>query len=139
MSSSLELRLQAGPQAAARALDAIEAAAQEWGIATRPLFQIQLAVDEAISNIVNHGYSGKGGDIILRLGVEGHDVWVEIRDRGIPFDPTASPEPRLNGELETRARGGMGIHLMRQAVDEMRYWRVGEMNILRMVKRDAIP
>ena len=135
----MERRLPAGPQAAAQALDLLEEACRAWGVADRARFQLELALDEAVSNIVRHAYGGGPGEIGLRLGrIEG-DVWIELWDEGPAFDPTDAPAPRLEGALADRADGGMGIHLMRRVVDELQYRREGSRNILRMVKRSAIP
>jgi len=136
---AIELHLKATSQAAAQALDAIEAAARAWGITSRPLFQIQLAVDEAISNIVKHGYQGQAGEIILRMGRRGKDVWIELQDWAQPFDPTLAPQPLIHRDPETRNGGGVGLHLMHQVMDELSYRREGEANVLHMVKRGAIP
>jgi anti-sigma regulatory factor (Ser/Thr protein kinase) len=134
----MERRLEAGPDAAAQALDAIEEVCQRWGVTDRARFHLQLAVDEAVSNIVRHGYGGGPGPILLRMGRQDHDVWVELRDEGRAFDPTTAPSPPQH-EAAERPIGGLGIHLMRQVMDEVTYRREGKENILRLVKRGAIP
>ncbi len=134
-----EITLSSEPDAVAVALDFVADVCREWGVRQPACFKLSLAVDEAISNILRHAYKGRRGDIQLRMGAQGKDVWVELRDRGPFFDPTMAPEPTLQASLEERDIGGLGIHLMRQAVDELVYRREGDVNILRMVKRGALP
>lgn len=139
MSRNRTITLQAGPKTVAAALDFVADACREWGVTQAACFKLSLAVDEAVSNILRHAYQGHAGHIELRMGVKGSDVWIELRDWGPFFDPTTVPEPSLQAPLEKREVGGLGIHLMRQAVDELVYRREGDVNILRMVKRGALP
>ena len=57
-----------------------------------------------------------------------------ISDHGIPFDPTQSPEADISLSAEERAIGGLGIHLVRQIMDEIHYERKDDMNVLTLVK-----
>lgn len=78
-----------------------------------------LAVDEAATNIILHGYQGQPGLIILELKLKGDTLIASLRDDAPPFNPTTVPPPDLTLPLERRPLGGMGIHLMRQLMDEM--------------------
>ena len=129
----------AGPDAAAQALDFVTAVCREWGVDEAALFDIQLAVDEAVSNIVEHGYAGKEGLITLRLRREGRDVIVELVDQGKFFDPTTAPDPDLERGLEDRRIGGLGIYFMRKKMDIIHYRREESGNVLTMIKQNALP
>lgn len=78
-----------------------------------------LAVDEAITNICVHGYQGQPGIIALSIQQDEQDLIIRIRDDAPPFDPTTVLPPDLNGTIEERALGGMGIYFMRHYTDEI--------------------
>lgn len=81
-----------------------------------------LAVDEAVANIIRHGYKGTGP---LEIDVERHDrdLVVHLRDEAPEFDPTRWAGPDLTMPLERRRAGGLGIPLARASVDRMQYRR----------------
>jgi len=110
-------------------------AAKQAGASKRAVFDIQLAVDEACTNIIEHAYSGSGGEICLRCECNGDDFEVVIRDHGRPFDPAAVPEPNVKAELAERCEGGLGIYFIRCLMDEVRFRFDPQSNELRMVKR----
>ena len=97
--------------------------------------KIELAVEEALVNIVRHAYLGKPEKI--RLKVIHHPkqrVEIVIEDSGPPFDPLSTKLPNVSGNLEEREIGGLGIMMMRQNMDEIRYQRKGKSNVLTLVK-----
>ena len=100
------------------------------------VFQVQLAVDEACSNIIQHAYSGDTENTIrITCSVVGNDFIIKIRDWGKPFDPHSVPPPDLKSELAERRVGGLGIFLMRQVMNEVRYVFYDKMyNELTMIK-----
>lgn len=139
MHATRELILSAGPDATARALDFVAAICRAWHADDNACFDILLAVDEAISNVVQHGYSGRRGVITLRVSEQGRDIIIDLVDHGMPFDPMQAPEPDLSGPLDRREAGGMGIHLMRKMMDAIHYRRQGQENTLTMIKKEALP
>jgi serine/threonine-protein kinase RsbW len=96
------------------------------------------AVDEAVTNVVVHGYRGEPGDIEIELAQEAHGLIVRLRDQAPPFDPTSTPPPDVASPLEERAVGGLGVHLTRHLVDEMTHRALSPQgNELTLVKRIA--
>jgi serine/threonine-protein kinase RsbW len=91
------------------------------GVDHEEITSIVLAVDEASTNIVVHGYQGRAGTIEVEVERENNTLIVRLRDRAPGFDPTTAQSPDLSVPLEERPIGGMGIHLIRQAMDEVRY------------------
>lgn len=88
-----------------------------------------LASEEAFANVAKHAYPARGEiEVIVETGKGSASV--SLRDRGRPFDPLSVPSPALDEAPEDRAVGGLGIHLMRNLVDELRYRREGEWNVL---------
>jgi anti-sigma regulatory factor (Ser/Thr protein kinase) len=85
------------------------------------IYDALLAVTEAATNIIVHGYRNKPGIIEIEMSREGDSLLVRLRDQADPFDPTSVPAPDLTLPLEKRPSGGMGIHVIRQVTDEMIY------------------
>ena len=82
---------------------------------------LTLAVDESLSNIVQHGYQGQLGTIEIEIERAGDVVSVRLRDQGPPFDPTGLPDPNTALPLEHRPVGGLGVYLTRRSVDSVAY------------------
>ncbi len=80
-----------------------------------------LAVDEAVTNVIMHGYQGRPGWIQIEVTREAGDVVIRVQDDASPFDPTTVPNPVLTEPLEDRQPGGLGVFLIRQHVDEMQH------------------
>jgi serine/threonine-protein kinase RsbW len=83
--------------------------------------ELILAANEAVTNVIVHGYQGQPGAI--EITIEGNDrhFSVHIRDQAPFFDPTSVPPPDITRPLEKRPYGGMGVHMMRQFVDNLSY------------------
>ena len=98
------------------------------------VFKVNLVLDELSVNIVNYGEAT--GEIEVCLAADSETVRVEIVDDGKPFDPlTEAAEPDIDAPLADRPIGGLGIHLVRELMDELHYSREGGKNRLAMVKR----
>ena len=97
---------------------------------------LQLAVDEACTNVIVHGYAGRdAGPLTLEIQREPAAVCATVTDRGTPFDPARAPPPDLASDWATRPVGGLGWHLVRQSVDELHYTSSDGTNRLVLVKR----
>jgi serine/threonine-protein kinase RsbW len=122
-------------------VDLVTAAAEKAGLDMRGVHAVQLAVDEACSNIIEHAYGGEGrGDIECTCCANSDGLTMTLTDHGAPFDPDSVPEPDLQGDLEGRAEGGLGVYIMRQVMDEVRYeFTPDSGNVLTMVKRRERP
>ncbi|HEY8817819.1 MAG TPA: ATP-binding protein [Candidatus Limnocylindrales bacterium] len=84
-----------------------------------------IALDEAATNTIRHGYKGRPGPLLIDVFSEGSAVIVRLVDQAPTFDPTGHPTPDLDAPLERRPFGGMGIHLMRVSVDRLVHRSVG--------------
>lgn len=102
--------------------------------------EIELATEEAIMNILTHAYPGDcKGEIEVQcesLGDSG--LTIRIVDTGIPFNPLSFTDPDLTTPIMERNPGGLGVFLIRKMMDEIRYHRSGDRNVLTFVacKRD---
>jgi serine/threonine-protein kinase RsbW len=92
------------------------------GVTNEVLYDIQLAVDEACTNIISHGYAGlEPGSIILDLDIDPDKIIVSLTDFGHSFEPSSAPMPDVNAPLEERELGGFGLFLIKQSMDDMNY------------------
>lgn len=91
---------------------------------------LKLAIEEAVANVIDYAYGAGEGDIDIKVRVQEEEVLVEIKDRGVAFDPTEVPEVDIETPAEERAIGGLGIHLLRGLTNSLTYRRAGEFNIL---------
>jgi serine/threonine-protein kinase RsbW len=112
-------------------------AAEAVGLDARAVYAVQLAVDEACSNIIEHAYGGENlGDIECTCELGDDHLVVTIRDHGRPFDPDAVPEPDLDASLKDREAGGLGLHFIRNLMDELEFESDPDAgNVLTMLKR----
>ena len=111
--------------------------ARAGGFGDKDIYNIQLAADEAASNIIEHAYEGVNNGLLeLSCGVKGNTITIILVDHGDSFDPSEIPMPDLKADLSERKIGGLGIFLMRKLMDEVRYeTRPDKSNVLTMTKR----
>jgi anti-sigma regulatory factor (Ser/Thr protein kinase) len=112
--------------------------ARNGGFGDKDVYNIQLATDEAASNIIEHAYEGiSDGVLDLSCGmIETDTIKIVLVDYGYPFDPSTIPMPDLKADLSARKIGGLGIFLMRKLMDEVHYEpRPDKSNVLSMTKR----
>jgi len=112
-------------------------AAEAAGLDARDVYAVQLAVDEACSNVIEHAYGDEGcGDIECTCRICEDGLTVMLRDHGRPFDPTSVPEPDLHASLAHHPGRGLGLYFMRKLMDEVRFEFTPDAgNVLTMVKR----
>lgn len=110
--------------------------AREGGFSDKAIYSLQLAADEAASNIIEHAYEGvSDGALELFCEMRGNEIVIVLRDTGRPFDPTGVKEPNLSADLADRQVGGLGIYLMRKLMDSVHYETNPGGNVLIMTKR----
>ncbi len=98
------------------------------------VFRVNLVLEEVGLNIMDYGLEHGLGEIEIVFTSDGRSLTIEVIDDGKPFDPlTEAPEPDLDASIEDRRVGGLGIHLVRNMMDEMRYRRENDKNHLTLV------
>jgi anti-sigma regulatory factor (Ser/Thr protein kinase) len=133
------LELQATPEEVMRAVEALQTFGESHQVPAKALFGLALALEECGSNIVNHALCRDARQkFTVAIEHNGSAMVVELRDRGPEFDPTGAPVVALKAG-EDRPPGGWGIQLVRHYMDDIRYERHGEENLLRLTKRLAPP
>jgi serine/threonine-protein kinase RsbW len=107
----------------------------KFNVLDRTVFELKLAVDEACTNVIEHGYKGMDpGSIILAFRIESDRILVNITDFGHVFEPADAPKPDLEAALEDRPLGGMGLFLIYKMMDNIDYRSSEEGNTLTFTK-----
>jgi anti-sigma regulatory factor (Ser/Thr protein kinase) len=112
--------------------------AQSGGFNDKDVYNIQLATDEAASNIIEHAYRGVSDGLLeVSCGMKDDDITVILVDHGEPFDPSDIPMPNLKADLSERKIGGLGLYLMRKLMDDVKYVSdpQNNRNTLTLIKR----
>jgi serine/threonine-protein kinase RsbW len=116
--------------------DLIDAACQQHpNIGPPTCYDLKLAVEEACSNVIIHGYAGMNpGSIMLALEISDEQVDVTITDFGHPFEPYEPKPPDLEASLQHGLSGGFGLFLIYQLMDRIDYETAEDGNHLSFVK-----
>lgn len=119
-----------------RLADAVEAFCEPFEPSAKDLLSLQLALEEIITNIVNHGYTdGRPHTFTVALsGVPGC-IQAVITDDAPAYDPLARAEVDTSLPLEERPIGGLGVHLVKKLMDVSHYERRDGKNILTIERR----
>ncbi|MCJ7701562.1 MAG: ATP-binding protein [Anaerolineales bacterium] len=111
--------------------------AQEAGLDKKGVYAVKLAVDEACTNIIEHGYGGEGdGKIECSCDIGGDALTIRLRDWGKTFDPCCVPEPDFDVPLEELQARGAGLYFMYELMDTVKFsFHPKKGNLLVMVKK----
>jgi serine/threonine-protein kinase RsbW len=115
--------------------DSIEDFLRLKGFRDETVFDVRLAADEAITNVIQHGYEGKEGTIHIRCKVSPEEIVLVVEDSAKPFNLSSVEEPRFPDSLEKRQIGGLGIYLIKKKMDQITHEFKNGKNILTMKKR----
>lgn len=102
-------------------------------------FKVELALVEICTNVIRYAYPGTSGELTVCAWERDGKFFLEVRDRGVPFDPSNVKRPRLKEMISQNQKGGLGIFLARRMMDGFAYRRQDDENILTMFKRLAKP
>ena len=91
----------------------------------KKVYQINLALEEILVNIAKYAYSPNTGII---------DISYEIKDKGKEFNPLEKEEPDLVASVQDRKIGGLGIYIAKNIVDNIKYQRINNENVLEFIK-----
>lgn len=109
--------------------------AEEQGFSTEKVADIQLAVDEAYTNIIKHAYKNDSNQqVTINLEFDDEKMVVTLTDHGIGFDAEKYKRPNLKRQIAKKKRGGMGVYLIQKLMDEVSYHAKNQKNVLRMCK-----
>lgn len=110
--------------------------AEEWELSSALAMNVNLVIEEAVSNIIFYAFPDKNKhEIKISVSADNKILTIKIADEGIPFNPLEQKQPDINLPAEERPVGGLGIFLMSQIMDKMQYSRKGNENILTLKKK----
>lgn len=116
----------------------VRSVAKDAGFGSFAIYSIEMAVDEACSNIIEHGYGGEGkGKIRCTCSVDDVNLTITLQDTGQTFNPSVIPSPNLSDNIDEREAHGLGLYFIRKWMDEVSFEHDGANNILTMVKRKS--
>ncbi len=115
----------------------IAQAAQEAQLDSQGVYAMQLAVDEACCNIIDHAYGGEDRGVIdCQVDVRNDGLLVTLIDRGRSFDPHNVPSPPIGKPLKQVKPRGVGLYLIKKMVDKLEYRSSSDQgNMMRLFKR----
>ncbi|MEP7308978.1 MAG: ATP-binding protein [Acidobacteriota bacterium] len=118
-----------------RLAGALEKFGARHALGPRLVNQINLVLEEVITNIISYGFPDAGEHLIhIDLRVASDHLTTQVEDDGVPFDITKAPVPDVNVPLEQRPVGGLGVLLVKTLMDEVTYSRRDGRNVLLMTK-----
>ncbi len=110
----------------------------EHGLPSQFVFDLTLALDEILTNVISYAYTDEADhEIVVRLSQHAGALVAEVEDDGRPFNPLDVPPPDLDAAIEDRPIGGLGLHLVRRVTDGLDYERAAGKN--RLVLRKTLP
>ena len=122
MSDVKELTIEARLENIEKAIDFIDHELQSKGCRVDVMQRIDLALEEMLVNISNYAYGDSEGIAIVGISFPSEGlVQLDIRDRGVPYDPTQREDPDVTIPLKLRKKGGLGIYMTKMVMDEMIY------------------
>ena len=136
MRSTYQITRAAEPASLAAFRDLIQDACEQHpAVDEQTCYDLKLAVEEACTNIIIHGYAGMNpGSIILKLVFTGPRAVVTLTDFGHPFEPCEPAVPDVQANLRDGVTGGFGLFLIYQTMDSVGYRTAGDGNHLTFVK-----
>lgn len=119
--------------------DFVGEAAEQAGFSGREMYAIQLAADEACSNVIEHAYADiPDGVIEITCEVKDGQITIVVHDHGKEFDISSVRKPNLSRDLSEREVGGLGVYLIHRLMDEVHFSSSKETgNTLTMIKRKS--
>lgn len=134
----IKLEFPADVNLLASARSYVTAVLREQGVPAEAINDVELAADEAVTNVIEHAYQYDARRSVgLELLLERNLLRVLIRDNGEAFTPAERPPVDLDQHIAERRTGGLGVHLMHQLMDKVEHRREGGENVLELTKRWA--
>ena len=113
----------------------IEQTAEIWELPVPLMMNINLVLEEAVSNVIFYAFEDElKHEIKISISLKDNLLTIEITDDGKPFDPTSLKQPDISLDAEDRPIGGLGIFLISKIMNEVHYTRKIENNILTLYK-----
>ena len=106
------------------AAEALRERLDTWDLADGLRYNVEMAFEEAATNIIRHGQAARDVDATITLGLD--EIVLTFEDDGVPFDPRHHPAPAFPSSIEEAPVGGLGLPLLRSVLSRMDYERTPE-------------
>jgi len=131
----LRLEISNSPDEYEPARDRLVELFQSAGLSDETVGELEIILEELLVNVISYAYDEAGtGTIVVSATVSGSSVTLEFRDRGREFNPLERETPDLDADIEDRPIGGLGIFLVTELASSVTYERVGDENVLTVLK-----
>lgn len=137
MGSSFSTSLAAGGDAVAQLNAAFATFAEAHAVPAAVRRSMAIALDELLTNTVSYGLPREGREVTLEVELRPDRLIVTVSDNCEPFDPVGRSAPDTTSPLNERPMGGLGVHLVRQLVEDVSYRRRGDRNEVTLAQRLA--
>ena len=103
--------------------DFVDARLEEINCPMKAMMQINIAIDELLSNVAQYAYGDKVGQVTVGVDTAGKPMAVQLTfiDEGVPYDPLKKEDPDITLAAEERGIGGLGIYMVKKTMDEFHY------------------
>ena len=119
-----------------RLYEFIEEVGNDFSLTPDIVFNLNLVLEEAVVNVINYAYPKEEHEsIYLSARMHEGSIILVLTDTGKEFDPTAAPEADVTLSADERQIGGLGIFLIRQIMNEVKYERIEGKNVLTLEKK----
>ncbi len=143
MTNALDIRLENRLPEIHRLATLVEAFGATHDIPARTIFNLNLALDEVLTNIIDYAYPDNAThEILVRLTLAEATLRAEVVDDGPPYDPTRQPDPDTSLAVEDRPIGGLGIYFAKRMMDRLEYYRhegANHLTMVRLMTQDTVP
>ena len=138
MRHGFRMSVGAHPGAAGEVNAAFDKFAQEHAVPADVRRSVNVALDELLTNALSHGQKGRDPcSVTVDVELDKERVTIIVTDNGTPFDPFGRDAPDTALPVEERPIGGLGIHLVRELMDQVSYERRDDNNVVVLVKQLA--
>lgn len=120
----------------ARLNEFVEEIVNDFSLSPEVIFNLNLVLEEAVVNIINYAYPKEEHEkIYLSAKLHNDSIILVLTDTGKEFDPTMVPDTDITLSADERPIGGLGIFLIRQIMNEVKYERIDGKNVLTLEKK----
>lgn len=137
MERSFELTINADINEIPGVSAALERVMKVYSFSNEEILDTQLAVEEAVTNVIMHGYDGHAGEVRVMCQASHGIVEIQVEDNAPLFNPLSVPDPDFTADIQDRRIGGLGIFLIRRVMDDVVYRNDQGKNVLVLIKRKS--
>lgn len=132
-----KIKLHAAIDKIEKATDFINSILESADCPTKAQMQLDIALDELMSNVARYAYGNKQGDITISLRIleNPRRAILTLMDKGIPYNPLKKEDPDIMLSAEDREIGGLGIFIVKNSMDDMAYAYKNGKNIVSIIKK----